>query len=1055
MSSVYFSAALNFIKENQKETIAALGLMAGIEIICKTEILSIAGKGLNYLEKRVTHAVLPIGSKIESMKMRRRIQSLLQMVIQKSGPQQTDATNELLTLAERPDISPYCFGEMAEALQEVLKEPNLNTPTLTRATNAILTLAERANIPSETIKNLAEALQEVLKEPNLNPPTLTRATNAILTLAERRNISSNQSLFLLAPLALVLKRPNLDLHTRTRAANAILTLAKRPDIPIICTFEREKALQEVLKEPNLDLPTRTRAANVIIILSKKGDEMLLDALALVSKEPILDLPTQTRATNAILTLAERPYSFFYQVVEVLAALAKVLKEPNLDLPTRTRAANAILTLAERKDFPFYGCGELLAALALVLKRPNLDPPTQTRVTKIILRLIERAEGSGYSYQIKEMALLLAEVLKEPNLYPQLQTRARNAMLTLAERFDEDNNPSVAISILLQALKEIPEEVWNLQVCFPPDLDVWVANTMKKWEKEDGDEIIKPQLKNWIQYVILMCTYSMQTEHPLFPIPVLNAIFDYHHPSERFVLLVDISKIFHNKNLFLIYEKLTENLKNPINFLPAIVFTQLIDQEPSLQKEYEDLFKQIPQNWHDSALEMPPFLESLQALFKENHLSTQETYALVKHILDPLTNTQLTKKERFGHMRTRSFYVLTLLKNEFYSELKNVQNVPIEEIFLRLFQHAFNLDAYSNVEPKYENTFATFRQPHGIFSYRGKLLTLSEPALMSCFYQCVGSVLEGTFQKERYDLVKNPHLKNLFQDRPQLLEKWKKGISQPLMNPMEAGSSSRPFEFLDFLKQKILGDKHLDPNLYPFLASFLVEESKRKEILQSLLEEMKKTHKEPEKTRLEMQIICMELSEKPLSQSSLEPLRNLQQLAQGTEFQNDILLPIQSLIGGVKKISGSEVVITDHFEDLFLCGTEVMGSCQRIDGTPDLNKCLLAYLMDGKNQLLAIKNQKKSIEARAIIRILMDEQKKEPALYMESIYGSPHMEMTSALENMAKQRAADLGLRLYSAIGTGSETTLKSFGTVVPYEYVDAHRLGKTNGIYSFTAKELL
>ena len=38
--------------------------------------------------------------------------------------------------------------------------------------------------------------------------------------------------------------------------------------------------------------------------------------------------------------------------------------------------------------------------------------------------------------------------------------------------------------------------------------------------------------------------------------------------------------------------------------------------------------------------------------------------------------------------------------------------------------------------------------------------------------------------------------------------------------------------------------------------------------------------------------------------------------------------------------GWKIVDTDDPEYLLMCGTAVKGSCQRVDGDPDLNKCLL-------------------------------------------------------------------------------------------------------------------
>jgi len=83
--------------------------------------------------------------------------------------------------------------------------------------------------------------------------------------------------------------------------------------------------------------------------------------------------------------------------------------------------------------------------------------------------------------------------------------------------------------------------------------------------------------------------------------------------------------------------------------------------------------------------------------------------------------------------------------------------------------------------------------------------------------------------------------------------------------------------------------------------------------------------------------------------------------------------------------GLTIEDTDDLNDLFVCGTEVEGSCQNIDRNPELNKCLLAYIADGKNRLVAIKDMKGKIRARAILRILWNPEIQQPVLFLERIY----------------------------------------------------------------------
>lgn len=57
---------------------------------------------------------------------------------------------------------------------------------------------------------------------------------------------------------------------------------------------------------------------------------------------------------------------------------------------------------------------------------------------------------------------------------------------------------------------------------------------------------------------------------------------------------------------------------------------------------------------------------------------------------------------------------------------------------------------------------------------------------------------------------------------------------------------------------------------------------------------------------------------------------------------------------VSQYDGWTICDTDNPCDLILIGTEVP-SCQHIDKDPSYSKCLLAYLIDGKNRALVVKD----------------------------------------------------------------------------------------------------
>ena len=80
-------------------------------------------------------------------------------------------------------------------------------------------------------------------------------------------------------------------------------------------------------------------------------------------------------------------------------------------------------------------------------------------------------------------------------------------------------------------------------------------------------------------------------------------------------------------------------------------------------------------------------------------------------------------------------------------------------------------------------------------------------------------------------------------------------------------------------------------------------------------------------------------------------------------------------------------VTDDPVDLFLIGTEVDGSCQSISHGGDLNKCLMGYVIDGKNKAVAIKNKDGKIIARSIIRLFIDKRNDKVVMVREKPYKS--------------------------------------------------------------------
>lgn len=155
----------------------------------------------------------------------------------------------------------------------------------------------------------------------------------------------------------------------------------------------------------------------------------------------------------------------------------------------------------------------------------------------------------------------------------------------------------------------------------------------------------------------------------------------------------------------------------------------------------------------------------------------------------------------------------------------------------------------------------------------------------------------------------------------------------------------------------------------------------------------------------------------------------------------------------EKLKDLKFVDTDDYWDLLMCGTEVADSCQHVSATTGFNIGLLAYLLDGKNRLIAIKNKEGKVIARSTLRLLIDNKTNKPALMMERVYPN-NSNFSSSLEQFAKRRAADLNLDLFT-LGVNKVDLESLGGNLAPKEYVDSVEGLCDNGIFQIKSAKLV
>lgn len=380
-------------------------------------------------------------------------------------------------------------------------------------------------------------------------------------------------------------------------------------------------------------------------------------------------------------------------------------------------------------------------------------------------------------------------------------------------------------------------------------------------------------------------------------------------------------------------------------------------------------------------------------------------------------------------------------------------------------------------------------------------------LENTFQTFIATVLSPkslSFYDKRYALENSPHLKQVFEHRKNLLNLWKLGEEKILdIFIKEKNIVAKPLNinFKKYIENRIVVHNHMEPLDCIWLKRYLIASSSTEamKIIKDLDEQIAlalksstsnekineprllkltesastdpnikeaadiKTQKETQ-VKIDPRMILLTLERELITlieynsndkTSQLKTILKIEKSLQALtkdhnksfEFTQDILTAQKKLLVNESALKGSlkgwKIIDTDHFWHLFMSGTDVPGSCQRVDGDPKLNKCLMSYVMDGKNRMLAIIDSENTIQARAIIRILFDPIDNIPVLFLEEIYPySAHSILSQALREFALDRAKMLNLSL--ALSEQFEETfiqypnaIQSLKGEIPFEYVDA------------------
>lgn len=398
--------------------------------------------------------------------------------------------------------------------------------------------------------------------------------------------------------------------------------------------------------------------------------------------------------------------------------------------------------------------------------------------------------------------------------------------------------------------------------------------------------------------------------------------------------------------------------------------------------------------------------------------------------------------------------------------QNVSNGDeLLDYFLNLFRKTIPVSPSKDFLNRFDETFSQSRDPTAILRYAASLSKLPKDERVTAteaLAKYVDSALQGeeAFSSQRVQTSDNPHLTAIFGAFPDLAEQWTTAAQVPLLERVPEAKAQAPLT--ETLYAKIITEDHLNGYANSYIRDYLTNSSEegKATISAALTEELAKHPSDQQPEELLAQKLLMEMTQPHFAKRNitqkiehLKTIGKLYNLNITCEFNSDLHL-MQSLFNSPlsqRSLENYTVVDTDHPIDLLLCGTEIQGSCQRVDGNPNLNKGLLGYLLDGKTRMVAVKNGEGKSEARALLRLLWNEDKNTPVLCLSRLYQNNNTSpsFSNAIIRQALLKAQNMGVPLVShylatnqELGNRFNDSLVGLGGPAPFEYVDEAQMGQ-------------
>lgn len=642
-----------------------------------------------------------------------------------------------------------------------------------------------------------------------------------------------------------------------------------------------------------------------------------------------------------------------------------------------------------------------------------------------------------------------------------------------------------------------ERFLGLQIILHPEYNL---QPKEKFEldsllKFDSHDLLEDPLKNintWFGYVLLNrqlyqendkegCEKMQFEKHT----DLFENIANLRNPTKRIQLTAMFFKLISEKdqedlNTFIKMQSAKFFGKKEIPIF-RLLFSPFINALERPLMDWQVVSHTLSSSTYKDANAQMTLINSIYSLFQAPHLDMKQKSLLLLKIFGLVRNVK-EKKKRTKIVNRNLRLMEAIIQSKRSDMLKQftlnskaeegLSENSIQECLQKIFHEIVGEVEIKDFSTKYESTFLKARQFQAFFTYGAQLQGLPNDGfstLKPYLRKLYMHILEGDLHQARYE--SGDHLSSIFSYKEGFKETWVKGMIKKLKSENEDRNDIDNIrEIKRYLNEKIEFDDHIPSKDYPFLLKVLkeptplrIDESMKE--LSNLQNELVENKNNEEIKKIKLQITLIALLDPRKSHDEIGSSLDLAKKyvpALYPQFIQD-LSDLENLIKDMNVVSNEHWTVeeTDHWEDLLLSGTEVLGSCQNINGDPNLNKCLMNYILDGKNRLVVIKNPKGIICARVVLRLLLDIKEKKPVLYQERLYKSAGISNKDekALSEMCKQKASMLGIPLVRASEEDEDSDLyklyhndlDSLNGNAPFEYVDANHLRITNGTFTIHA----